>query len=294
MDSTKVVQSLCATQVVEQTTFTAAADVAGSLTGKIMNCTNAQGIVCKYILQVVGYPWSQAITDAVNAPTSLQKYFIVTVPASETAVNIATATRAVVNANSASSDQIAGGSTTAILISNKRGGVAGVASTTDTGFTNVRTQTGTTTLLANAGANAGTSLKYQYFPPTNASVYINEFNLFLGTLVTTTAGVDTTKFANITALGTGVDVQIMNSAGTVKTKLTNLKNNVDISNFSTSYTVLTGAATGAIVACNDTSITYGDSIELDGQLGEYLEFWVQNATTGTGVINFGITGKVVP
>jgi len=200
------------------------------------------------------------------------------------------------------SDQIISGSAPSIIITNRRGGVAGTASTTTTGWTIARTQAGTTTLGTNAGANAGyapgTPGRFQYIPLPNEVFNVAQLNFLLGTLTSPT--IQIVGFANISALTNGIIVATRNVAGAIVKVHALVFTNGDLallgaSSGSSGMTNVTNGntTTSAFVAATNFEDTFGGKLTLNGAAGEYLEITMQDATTGSGQLNFGVSGASV-
>jgi hypothetical protein len=200
------------------------------------------------------------------------------------------------------SDQIISGSAPSIIITNRRGGVAGTASTTTTGWTIARTQAGTTTLGTNAGANAGyapgTPGRFQYIPLPNEVFNVAQLNFLLGTLISPT--IQIVGFANISALTNGIIVATRNVAGAIVKVHALVFTNGDLallgaSSGSSGMTNVTNGntTTSAFVAATNFEDTFGGKLTLNGAAGEYLEITMQDATTGSGQLNFGVSGASV-
>ena len=192
-------------------------------------------------------------------------------------------------------DIIISGAAPNIVLTNRRGGFTGVATTTNTGWSNTRTQTGTNVLTTNGGANAngstGAPVRYQYFPQPNETDEITQLELLIGTATTTT--IDATKFGTISALTNGAIVSVRAIDGTVKKQMSLLKSNIDLAILSTDgfQNFTNSNATNSMweATCFMRNL-FGGVISINGQLGEYFEISFQDATTGSGPLYFAITG----
>jgi hypothetical protein len=192
-------------------------------------------------------------------------------------------------------DIIVSGTAPNIVLTNRRGGFTGVATTTNTGWSNTRTQTGTNVLTTNGGANAngstGTPVRYQYFPQPNEIDELTQLELLIGTTTTTT--IDATKFGTITAFTNGAIIAVRAIDGTVKKQMSLLKSNIDLAILSTDgfLNFTNSNATNSMweATCFMRNL-FGGIVSINGQLGEYFEISFQDATTGSGPLYFALTG----
>lgn len=232
--------------------------------------------------------WTVSTSTAGVNPNTTDIFIPIVIDSDAEAATIAAATRTQVNLtdNIRLTDITASGATTAIILTNRTGGVAGTASTTNTGWTIARTLTGTTSVTTNMDATAS---KYWYVPACTEKAYLRIFN-FTANLVA--AGVvDFTKFLGLTALTNGMSVQIINADGTVKKLIENFKCDQCLTRLFTHQ--LTESTSKGEIWKADLVGAFGEEIEVDGMAGEYLEVFVNDdISLITGPVYFGVNGKV--
>lgn len=232
--------------------------------------------------------WTVATSTAGVNPDTTSIFIPIVIDSGATAATIAAATRAQVNKtdNIRLTDITASGTTTAIILTNRTGGVAGTASTTNTGWTIVRTQTGTTSVTTDMDATAS---KFWYVPSCTEKAYLRIFN-FTANLAA--AGVvNFKKFLGLSELTNGMAVQIINADGTVKKLIGNFKSDQCLTRLFT-HQLTDPTSTCEIWRANLVE-AFGEEIEVDGMAGEYLEVNIQDDINSiTGPVYFGVNGKV--
>jgi len=224
----------------------------------------------------VGGVFDVGITTGVDPSTNVS--IPVTIDEDEAAADVATKTETAINAVTKYLATLSV-ATAALTIENKRKGNATDTADVDTGWASfVKDTEGSATVITNIGQNVAAA-NYMVWPGLTKTAYIRKIIV----AVSDDDCTDAAKFGNITALTTGLNINVCNYDGTVKKKLVGpIKTNLELC--ALGLCEIQAGTNDTLQVVFDIAEGMGQEIAVSGPLGEYIEVDINDNLNGIAVM----------